>query len=496
MGSSRVRLASAAILRKAGPVRIFNTLTRKKEVIKPLKDKHLGMYACGLTVYDFAHIGNLRTYVFEDVLRRVLEFNGFRVKHVMNITDVGHLTSDADTGEDKMEIGARRERKTAWEISEHYTELFLEDAAKLNIERPQVIPKATQHINDMIKLIRLLEKKGYTYVTDDGVYFDTSKSKGYGKLARLEPGGMLPGARVEVNPQKKSPSDFALWKFSPKGTKRDMEWDSPWGAGFPGWHLECSAMSMKYLGKTFDIHCGGIDHIPIHHTNEIAQSEGATGRKFVNYWVHAAHLIVDGRRMAKSSGNFYTLSTITDKGYDPMSLRFFYLQAHYRRELNFTYEGLDAARNAMNSINEFVRRLGEYDGGKDNVGVRALTLKTGARFTKAMNDDLNTPEALAVLFRFITHVNRLMDERRMSRANARMVLELMLVLDRVLGLNLKRSLEKEALPEQAEKLVKEREQARKAGDYVRADAIRNRLRDEFNIVLEDTPEGVKWKKRS
>jgi len=496
MRSSSVRLAPAALVRKAGPVRIFNTLTRRKEVIKPLKDKRLGMYACGLTVYDFAHIGNLRTYVFEDILRRVLEFNGFRVKHVMNITDVGHLTSDADTGEDKMEVGARRERKTAWEISEHYTKLFLEDAAKLNLERPQVIPKATEHINEMIKLITLLEKKGYTYVTDDGVYFDTSKSKGYGKLARLEPEGMLPGARVEVNPQKRNSSDFALWKFSPRRTKRDMEWDSPWGIGFPGWHVECSAMSMKYLGKTFDIHCGGIDHIPIHHTNEIAQSEGATGKKFVDYWVHAAHLIVDGSRMAKSSGNFYTLNTITDKGYDPMSLRFLYLQAHYRRELNFTYEGLDAARNAMNAVNEVVRRLGEHDGGKNNAAIKGLILQTGARFTKAMNDDLNTPEALAVLFRFITQVNRLMDERHMSRSNARLALELMLVLDRVLGLNLKRSLDKEVLPKQVKELVKEREQARKTGDYVRADAIRNRLRDEFGIVLEDTPEGVKWKKRS
>ncbi len=487
-------LTPAALARKAGPVRVFNTLTRRKEAIKPLKDRRLGMYACGLTVYDFAHIGNLRTYVFEDILRRVLEFNGFRVKHVMNITDVGHLTSDADTGEDKMELGARRERKTAWEISEHYTKIFLEDEAKLNIEKPQVIPKATDHINEMIKLIKLLEKKGYTYVIDDGVYFDTSKSKGYGKLARLRLGGMMPGARVEANPQKKNPSDFALWKFSPKGSKRDMEWDSPWGTGFPGWHLECSAMSMKYLGKTFDIHCGGIDHIPIHHTNEIAQSEGATGKKFVDYWVHAAHLIVEGRRMAKSLGNFYTLSTIMDKGYDPMSLRFFYLQAHYRRELNFTYEGLDAARNAMESIQEFVRRLNDRVAPKSSARIQTMILHAGVRFVKAMNDDLDTPAALAVLFRFIGEMNRLMDDGQVSRADAKMALKLMLLFDKILGLNLKRSLEKEDLPEHIKELIEEREQARKVGDYGRADAIRRRLRDESGITLEDTPQGVKWKK--
>jgi cysteinyl-tRNA synthetase len=494
MRGSSVILGSATLAQKSGPVRIFNTLTRRKEIIKPLKDKRLGMYACGLTVYDFAHIGNLRTYLFEDVLRRVLEFNGFKVRHVMNITDVGHLTSDADTGEDKMEVGARRERKTAWEISEYYTKLFLEDEVKLNIEKPQIIPRATRNINEMIRLIRLLEKKGYTYVTDDGVYFDTSKSKGYGKLARLKPGGMLPGARVEVNPQKRNPGDFALWKFSPKGMKRDMEWNSPWGVGFPGWHVECSAMSMKYLGTTLDIHCGGVDHIPIHHTNEIAQSEGATGKKFVDYWVHAAHLIVDGKRMAKSLGNFYTLKDVIDRGYDPMSLRFFYIQGHYRRELNFTYESLDAARNALDSVNEFVRRLGEYEGGKENARVKVLMLQAGTKFTRAMNDDLNTPEALATLFRFMTHVNRLMDQGNISRANARTVLELMFLLDKVLGLNLKQSLKRQALSEQVENLVAERELARKVGDYARADGIRNKLRDEFGIVLEDTPSGVKWKK--
>lgn len=477
-------------------VRIFNTYTRRKEVIKPLRDRRLGMYACGPTVYDYAHIGNLRTYVFEDLLRRVLEFNGFKVRHVMNITDVGHLTSDADTGEDKVEVGARRERKTAWEISEYYTKAFLEDAAKLNIKRPHVMPRATQHIGDMIKLIQRLERKGYTYVIDDGVYFDTSKFKGYGRLAGLELRGMLPGARIEANPQKRNPNDFALWKFSPKDRKRDMEWDSPWRTGFPGWHIECSAMSMKFLGEHFDIHCGGEDHIPIHHTNEITQSEAATGKKLANYWVHGAHLIVNGQRMAKSLGNFYTLKDITAKGYDPMSLRFFYLQGHYRRQLNFTYDALDAARNALNSIYEFVRRLGRYRGKKHNQEVLELAEKMRAKFVGHMNDDLNTPEALAVLFRFMRDANKELDGGNMSTADSRKVLTTLFDLDRILGLELRRAVVIERLSKPVADLIRERERARKAGDYDVADRIRRRLKDDFGIVLEDTPHGVKWRKTS
>lgn len=475
-------------------VRIFNTYTRRKDVIKPLRDMRLGMYACGPTVYDYAHIGNLRTYVFEDVLRRVLEFNGFKVRHVMNITDVGHLTSNADTGEDRMEVGARRERKTAWELSEYYTKAFLDDAARLNIEKPHVIPRATRHIGDMIKLVECLEKRGYTYVIDDGVYFDTSKSRGYGRLAKLKLGGMLPGARVEANPQKRNPNDFALWKFSPKDRKRDMEWDSKWGVGFPGWHVECSTMSMKYLGPHFEIHCGGEDHIPIHHTNEIAESEAATGKKFVDYWVHAAHLIVNGQRMAKSLSNFYTLDDVTAKGYNPMSLRFFYLQGHYRRQLNFTYDALDAAQNALDSVREFFRRLADFRGKKHNRGIVNLTGEMKARFVSHMNDDLDTPEALAVLFGFMKAVNKLLDGGEMSSADAKRVLATLLTLDRILGLELRRELFREKLPRLAAELIKDRERARKAGDYKVADAIRRRLKDEFGIDLQDTPQGVTWRK--
>jgi len=488
------RTKSKFAKQRARQVMLFNTMSRTKEIVKPLHGKRVGMYACGPTVYDYPHIGNLRTYVMEDILRRVLEFNGFKVKHVMNITDVGHLVSDADTGEDKVESTARRERKTAWEVAEFYTKMFLEDAEKLNIRRPHIIPKATRHIADMIKLIQKLETKGYTYVIDDGVYFDTSKVKNYGKLARLDLKGLLPGARVELNPQKRNPHDFALWKFSPKGTRRDMEWESPWGVGFIGWHTECSAMSMKYLGETLDMHCGGIDHVPIHHPNEIAQSEAATGKRFVKYWVHCAHLIVDGRRMAKSLGNFLTLRDVIDKGYDPLALRFFYLQGHYRSQLNFTFGGLDAAQNALRSIHEFMRSLRVYEGGRSNPRVENLIKRATEDFMRSVNDDLNTPEALAVLFNFMTQVNKLMADKRMSKADARAVTAAMLSVDQVLGLNLKRALQKEEVTEEVRRMIEQRNQAREKHDYDAADAIRRRLRDEFGVILEDTPEGTKWKR--
>jgi len=494
-----MKLTGPAHKRRAGtsrstPVVIFNTMGRRKQAIKPLRDKRIGMYACGLTVYDYAHIGNLRAYVFEDVLRRVLEFNGFKVKHVMNITDVGHLTSDADTGEDKMEVGAQRDRRSAWEIADYYTKVFLEDSKRLNVKRPHLVPRATKHIKDMVKLVQRLEKKGYTYIIDDGVYFDTSKFKRYGELAKLDLSAMLPGARVELNPQKRNVHDFALWKFSPKGRKRDMEWKSPWGIGFPGWHLECSTMGMKYLGDNFDIHCGGIDHVPIHHPNEIAQSEAATGKRFVKYWVHCAHLIVDGRRMAKSLGNFLTLRDAIDKGYDPLALRFFYLQGHYRSQLNFTFGGLDAAQNALRSIHEFMRSLRVYEGGRSNPRVENLIKRATEDFMRSVNDDLNTPEALAVLFNFMTQVNKLMADKRMSKADARAVTAAMLSVDQVLGLNLKRALQKEEVTEEVRRMIEQRNQAREKHDYDAADAIRRRLRDEFGVILEDTPEGTKWKR--
>lgn len=355
------------------------------------------MYTCGPTVYGYAHIGNFRAYIFEDVLRRVLEYNEFKVKHVMNITDVGHLTSDADTGEDKMEMGAKRDKKTVWEIAELYTRQFLLDAERLNIERPTVICKATDHIEDMIKLVRKLEQKGYTYVIDDGVYFDTSKFPQYGKLTGMTfeklNENLKAGARIEFNPQKRNITDFALWRFSPGDSKRQMEWPSPWGIGFPGWHIECSAMSMKYLGETFDIHTGGEDHIPIHHTSEIAQSEAATGKKFVNYWLHNSFLVfVGSAKMAKSKGNIITVDTLMERGFDPLSYRYLCLTAHYRSELVFSWESLTAAQNSLDTLRENFRLIRENLAGEYTSNAKQCR----ESFLEGVNDDLNIPKALFI----------------------------------------------------------------------------------------------------
>ena len=312
-------------------LRLFNTLSRSKEDFQTIEQNKVKMYCCGPTVYNYAHIGNLRSYFFEDILKRVLLYNGFEVYHVMNITDVGHLVSDADEGEDKMEKGASREGKSVWDIAAFYTEAFKKDIAMLNILPPSVYCKATDFIKEQIEMIQCLEKKGFTYTTGDGVYYDTSKFEGYGKMALLDIEGLEEGKRIEFSSEKKNKTDFALWKFSPKGQKRQMEWDSPWGVGFPGWHIECSAMSRKFLGDTFDIHCGGIDHVPIHHTNEIAQSEGCTGKKFVNYWLHGEFLIEDKGKMSKSAGEFLRLQTLVDRGYSSIDYRYFLLMTHYRK---------------------------------------------------------------------------------------------------------------------------------------------------------------------
>ena len=303
-------------------IKLFDTYTRSKRLFVPLESGKIKVYTCGPTVYDYPHIGNLRAYVFADILRRMFEFNGYDVTHVINITDVGHLASDADEGEDKVEASAREQKRSALEITKFYAEIFKQNLISLNIESPTVWSVATEHIAEQIALVERLEKLGYTYKTSDGVYFDTSKLSDYGHLGRLDINGMMFGARVEENREKRNPTDFALWKFSPKGKKRQMEWDSPWGVGFPGWHIECSAMAMKYLGETIDVHTGGIDHIPIHHTNEIAQSEAVTGKQFARYWMHVAFLSVDGGKMAKSLANFFTLQDLVDKGYDPLSFRY------------------------------------------------------------------------------------------------------------------------------------------------------------------------------
>ncbi|MCG2690006.1 cysteine--tRNA ligase, partial [Candidatus Parcubacteria bacterium] len=334
-------------------LKLFNTLTRQKENFKPLdkKGQEVGLYTCGPTVYNFAHIGNLRSYLFEDVLKRVLLYNGFKVKHIMNITDVGHLTSDADTGEDKLEKGAKRENKSVWEIAGFYTKTFKKDLELLNIKEPSKWIKATDTIKEQIALIALLESKGYTYSIGDGVYFDTSKLKNYGVLWGNEKEVALEaGKRIEMVKGKKNPTDFALWKLSPKNEKRQMEWLSPWGVGFPGWHTECVVMAQKELGSPFDIHCGGIDHIQVHHTNEIAQSQGTFGNNLANFWLHGEFLDLKGQKMAKSTGGFITLTTLIEKGFNPLAYRYLCLQAHYRTKLNFSFEALTSAQNGLNNL--------------------------------------------------------------------------------------------------------------------------------------------------
>ncbi len=317
-------------------LKLYNTLTREKEEFHPIKQNVVTMYSCGPTVYNYAHIGNLRTYVFMDMLRRSLRYCGYKIKGVMNITDVGHLLSDADDGEDKMEKAAKEQKKTPREIADYYTEIFFKDLTRLNIGKPEIIAKATEHIPDMISYVQDLVKKGYGYETSDGIYFDIAKFDGYGKLSRLNLDEQIAGARVEVNTEKRHPADFALWKKAEKN--HIMQWESPWGMGYPGWHIECSAMSRKYLGVTFDIHTGGVDHIPVHHENEIAQSEAREDTKTVNTWMHGEFMLVDGGKMSKSLGNTYTIDNLIERGYSPLAFRYFCLNAHYRKKLNFTFE--------------------------------------------------------------------------------------------------------------------------------------------------------------
>src|SRR3972149_7458306 len=429
-----------------------NVLTRKKEKFTPITSGQVGIYTCGPTVYDYAHIGHARTYIFADILQRTLEYNALVVKRVMNITDVGHLTSDSDTGEDKMEKGAEREKKTVWEIADFYTKDFFDMIEALNIKKPEIVPKATDHIKEMIELIKTLEEKGFTYKLADGIYFDTSKFPKYGELTGQTwedmQKNLRAGARVEMAPGKEHPTEFALWKFSPIGEKRQMEWESPWGKGFPGWHIECSAMSMKYLGESFDIHTGGVDHIPVHHTNEIAQSEGVTGKPFVKYWLHGEFLKVDGGRMGKSLGNAYTLHDIENKGYEALALRYLYLTAHYRDSLNFTWDSLSSAQIALNKLREQVLAA------KTQITRTLLSTEKrkkvddySIRFVNAVNDDLNTPQALAVLW-----------EALKSNIPSEDKYDLALSFDEVLGLKLAEVQDiKVEIPEEIRKLLIDRD---------------------------------------
>lgn len=462
--------------------RIYNTLTRQKELFKPLREGEAGIYTCGPTVYHYAHIGNMRSYVAEDGLVRALRFHGYKVKRVMNITDVGHLVSDADTGEDKMEQGARREGKTAWEIAKFYTDAFLKDYKALNCLMPDVLCPATDYIKEMIELGQALEAKGFTYRISDGIYFDTSKLPDYGKLAgKAHVDGIKEGARVEFNAEKRNPADFAVWKLSAPEEKRQMEWDSPWGKGFPGWHMECSAMAMKHLGETIDIHCGGEDHVAVHHTNEIAQSEGATGKTFSNYWMHVRFLIMgDSGKMSKSSGDFLTTSTLPEKGYDPLAYRYYCLLTHYRKQLEFSWEGVEAAARGLDGLRALANKV------KEEAGTAPHSLDREAAYYKAFGDaladDVNLPAALAVLWETLKD-NTIPAPSRLAFAHAA---------EEVTALDLFRAPAQEELPRDHAALIAEREAARKNKDWKKSDELRKALSDR-GVLIEDTPKGTKWK---
>jgi cysteinyl-tRNA synthetase len=458
-------------------MKLFNTLTRKKEIFKPIKKGKVSMYCCGLTVYNYAHIGNLRTYIFEDVLRRTLEYNKLKVKHVVNITDVGHLTSDADQGEDKMEKGAQREGKTAHQIAQFYTQEFKQDLKKLNILPPHLFPKATDHITEQIDWIKKLEKNNFTYITSDGIYFNTSKFKSYGKLANFKKQKLQAGKRVSLG-EKKNHTDFALWKFSPKKQKRQMEWSSPWGKGFPGWHIECSAMATKYLGKQFDIHCGGIDHISIHHTNEIAQTEAITKKKWVNYWLHGEFLLENKEKMAKSKGQFLTLKKLEEK-YPPLAYRYFCLNTHYRKQLNFTFKALESAKISLEKLQEKIIALKSKDSIKEN---KSLENKLLNQFKKSINDDLNTPEVLAVLWTTLK-----------SKLSNKQKLKISLEIDKVLGLDLK-SLKASKIPQEIKDLADKRLKARLTKDWTTSDKIRTQITKK-GYSIDDTADSYLLKKK-
>ncbi len=465
----------------AKDVFLFNTLTRKKEKFVPIREGEASLYTCGPTVYHYAHIGNLRTYVFEDLLVRTLKRAGFKLTHVMNITDVGHLVSDGDDGEDKMEVGARAAGKTIWEIAEHYTKVFFSDLEKLHCLRPQIVPKATDHVPEMIALIQSLEAKGIAYKTSDGMYFDTSKFPRYAEFGRLDVDNLEAGKRVAMG-EKKNPTDFALWKFLPKEKKRQQEWDSPWGRGFPGWHIECSAMAMKYLGETFDLHCGGIDHVTVHHTNEIAQSEAATGKKFVNYWLHGEFLNEDSGKMSKSKGETLTLAVVEREGYTPMEYRFLLLQTHYRSSIKFSYESLKAAQSGLRGLVERLKEWKREPAVTSYSAAGALYLST---FEAAVFDDLNMPQALAALF-------GVMKDMAVSPAEKK---ALALDFDGVLGLGLAEAISAadSELPGDVQALVTARDEARAAKQWAESDRIRGELVAK-GYVVEDTPKGTKVKK--
>ncbi len=454
-------------------IKFYNTLTRKEEEFKPINEKEIKIYSCGPTVYYFAHIGNLRAYLFMDNLRRVLKYNGYKLKHVMNITDVGHLVSDADEGEDKMLKAAKRENKDPFEIAEFYMNAFLKDIDSLNIDRPEIIARATEHIDVMEEYVKKIIENGYTYQTEDTVYFDTSKLKKYGILSNRNVEEQKAGARVEFDKNKKNISDFALWIKAPEN--HIMKWDSFFGKSYPGWHLECSAMGYKYLGENFDIHTGGVDHIPIHHENEIAQSQGFSGKIPANYWMHVEFLQINGGKMSKSLNNLYTLKDLQEKGYEPLVYRMFNYTSNYRAQINFTFEAMDAAKVALNRLREGYIKHGE---GLDDISDDEIK-DYEEKFLEAINDDLNMPIAMSVVWDVIKNPKK---SKKMQ--------ELLLKFDEVLGLNIKEYKKQEnILPDEIKDLVNKRNEARKEKNWSESDRIRDLL-IEKGYIVKDSKEGT------
>lgn len=461
---------------------IYNTLTKKKELFVPIDKSMVKMYSCGPTVYNYAHIGNMRTYIFMDLLRRILKYNGYNILGVMNITDVGHLENDADTGEDKIETTARKQNKSPYEIAEYYTQVFFNDLELLNIEKPEIMPKATEHISEMINFVSALLDKGYAYQTSDGIYFDISKFKDYGKLSGINLEDQLAGARVDVNEEKRNPYDFALWKKA--SAEHIMQWESPWGMGYPGWHIECSAMSKKYLGNVFDIHTGGVDHIPIHHENEIAQSEALEGKKTVNYWMHGEFMQVNNGKMSKSLGNTYTLAQLSQKDFEPMDFRYFCLNTHYRKKLNFTFNALKGAHTARIRL---IEHLSSYKNSDAKSPLETIE-KYNKLFENAINDDLNVPLALGIVW------------TALKEPLSIDIYNFVLNADKILGLDLEVAVEKYEskksgfeVPEQVYTLARQRLRAKEAKDYLLADTIRQQIIDMgYNII--DIPKGYKISK--
>lgn len=465
-------------------IKLYNTMSRSIEIFKPLKDGEVSIYTCGPTVYHFAHIGNLRTYVSQDIMKRMFLANGYKVHHIMNITDVGHLTSDADTGEDKMEKGSRREGKSVWDIAKYYTDVFMQDVKNLNIIPPTKYTPATQYIQEQIDLVKKLEDLGYTYkIEDDGIYYDTSKFKDYGKLGGQNLDELKAGARIEFASGKRNASDFALWKFSPKNEKRQMEWESPWGIGFPGWHIECSAMCLTEIGERLDIHSGGVDHIKVHHTNEIAQVEPVIGHKWVNYWVHMEFLNDLSGKMSKSKGEFLTLSLLREKGYPALVYRYFLLLASYRTQLNFSYELLDGAKKSYENI---IRKVSEIIKNTSSESFNEEVFNTWkSRILETLNNDLNTAGVIVIL-----------QELLKSDVDNSTKLKLFELFDDILGLEFISQAKKLLdinVPDEIKNLALLRWQAKQEKNYARADELKKQIIDS-GFVIEDKKDGYEIKK--